>query len=127
MKEVQTNADAVRQFFTETSQEYAGLFLSKKTGKNFNFRQRLALATEAALKTSGRVFDCATGSGEIITAIMATGKFGQATLLDLSPRMLELASSQIKTILPGKMRRKLNWFARMCFVLLGRIRTASTT
>jgi len=102
MKECQPHADAVRKLFTETSQEYAGLFLSKKTGKNFIFRQRLLLAREVALQTSGQAFDCATGSGEITAAILATGKFDRATLLDLSPKMLELASRQIKNSTAGK-------------------------
>lgn len=96
MKEGRPNKDAVGKFFAKSSQAYAGLFLSKKTGKNFIFRQRLSLATEAALETSGRMFDAATGSGEISAAIMTTGKFNQATLLDLSPQMLELASNQMR-------------------------------
>jgi SAM-dependent methyltransferase len=101
MKAIQTNVDPVRKLFTETSHEYASLFLLRKTGKNFTFRQRLSLATEAALQTSGRVFDCATGSGEISAAIIGTGKFDRATLLDLSPKMLELASSRIKSNFAG--------------------------
>jgi len=96
MNQCQPQTDAVRKLFTETSAEYAGLFLPGKTGKNFIFRRRLLLAAEAARETSGQVFDCATGSGEITTAIMATGKFHRATLLDLSSKMLELTSSRIK-------------------------------
>jgi 2-polyprenyl-3-methyl-5-hydroxy-6-metoxy-1,4-benzoquinol methylase len=96
MKECPSDAEAVRKLFTDTSREYAGLFLSRKTGKNFIFRQRLALATAAARETSGQVMDCATGSGEIIASILATRKFEGATVLDLSPKMLELASDQVK-------------------------------
>jgi SAM-dependent methyltransferase len=102
MNEHQNQADAVRKLFTETSKEYAGLFVSKKTGKNFIFRQRLSLATGAAMGTSGQIFDCATGSGEITTAIIATGKFDRATLLDVSPNMLDLTSRQIKNNSAGK-------------------------
>jgi 2-polyprenyl-3-methyl-5-hydroxy-6-metoxy-1,4-benzoquinol methylase len=50
--------------------------------------------------------DCATGSGEILAGIIATGKFEQATVLDLSPKMLELASSQIKSIPGGEAAAK---------------------
>jgi 2-polyprenyl-3-methyl-5-hydroxy-6-metoxy-1,4-benzoquinol methylase len=102
MREIQPHADAVRRLFTETSHEYAGLFLSKKTGKNFIFRQRLCLATAAVREKSGQIFDCATGSGEIIAAIIAAGKFGRATLLDISPKMLEMTASQIKNNVSGK-------------------------
>jgi SAM-dependent methyltransferase len=102
MIESQPQAEAVRKLFTDTSQAYAGLFLSKKTGKNFNFRQRLTLAVAAARQTSGSVFDCAAGSGEIIAAIIAAGNFDRATLLDLSPKMLELTSSQIKNHISGR-------------------------
>ncbi len=102
MIEQQNHAEAVRKLFTETSKEYAGLFVSKKTGKNFIFRQRLTLAAMAALDQSGQLLDCATGSGEITTAIIATGKFGRATLLDLSQKMLDLTSSQIKNNSGGK-------------------------
>lgn len=102
MKECQADAEAVRKLFTDTSQEYAGLFLSRKTGKNFIFRQRLALATAAVRETSGRVLDCATGSGEITASIHATRKFDGATVLDLSPKMLELASHRVKKEISGQ-------------------------
>jgi glycosyltransferase involved in cell wall biosynthesis/2-polyprenyl-3-methyl-5-hydroxy-6-metoxy-1,4-benzoquinol methylase len=100
IKEGQPREYAVKKLFTETSQEYAGLFLPRKTGKNFTFRRRLSLATEAASMASGKVFDCATGSGEIAASIIATGRFVQATLLDVSPTMLDLASKQISDCLP---------------------------
>ncbi len=125
MSEYQNQADAVRKLFTETSKEYARLFLSKKTGKNFIFRQRLSLATMAALGKSGQVLDCATGSGEITAAIIAAGRFDRATLLDVSPQMLDLTSRQIKIIPPGKTWRRLSWFVGMFFVLRGRTHTAS--
>jgi SAM-dependent methyltransferase len=96
MNERQPAADAVRELFTGTSQEYASLFLARKTGKNFIFRRRLTLATAAARAASGQLFECATGSGEITAAILATGKFEGATILDLSSKMLELSGNRIK-------------------------------
>ncbi len=107
MKEPQLHVDAVRNLFTETSQEYASLFVSKKSGKNFNFRKRLSLATEAAMKTSGQAFDCATGSGEIITSIVSTGKFEGVTLVDLSQKMLDLTARQINDTGAGKKAAKI--------------------
>jgi 2-polyprenyl-3-methyl-5-hydroxy-6-metoxy-1,4-benzoquinol methylase len=106
MKECQPEAEAVRNYFSGLSQQYSGCFLPKKTGTNFSFRQRLSLATAAAQKVSGHVMDCATGSGEILAGIVATGKFDRATVLDLSPKMLELASNQIKTVSDGKIAAK---------------------
>ncbi len=96
MNERQPQADAVRELFTGTSQEYASLFLARKTGKNFIFRRRLTLAANATRDISGQLFECATGSGEITAAILATGKFAGATILDLSPKMLELSGNRIK-------------------------------
>lgn len=102
MKDDPAHKESVRKFFTETSEEYASLFLSKKTGKNFNFRERLLLATEATRGITGRMLDCATGSGEITAAIVGQGSFEQATLLDLSPKMLELTGSRIKKNATGE-------------------------
>jgi len=87
--------EAVRKLFNESSENYASLFLPKKTGKNFAFRKRLVLVSEAAQQASGQLFDCATGSGEVSTAILAKGRFERATLLDISPRMLDLVAKQI--------------------------------
>ena len=96
LKESQLHPEAVRKLFSETSEEYATLFLPKKTGKNFIFLKRLALATATAREVSGGLFDCATGSGEITAAALAAGNFQQATVLDLSANMLELSSTRIK-------------------------------
>ena len=46
---------------------------------------------------SGRLLDCACGTGEITAAILGSGRFIGATVLDLSPRMLELARQHILT------------------------------
>lgn len=103
MNECQPGTEAVRKYFTASSYEYSGWFLPKKTGTNISFRQRLALAAAAARDVSGQVLDCATGSGEILAAVLATGQFERATVVDLSPKMLELASGQIKKNLGGEM------------------------
>jgi cyclopropane fatty-acyl-phospholipid synthase-like methyltransferase len=102
MKDDPAHKESVRKFFTETSEEYANFFLTKKAGKNFNFLKRLFLATEATRGISGRMLDCATGSGEITAAIVGQGNFEQATLLDLSPKMLELTGNRIKKNATGE-------------------------
>lgn len=107
IKEYSSQGDAVRKLFTETFEDYASLFLPKKTGKNFIFRQRLVLAATLAAGKSGQILDCATGSGEITSAIIRGGKFEGATILDLSPKMLETASGRIKGSASGNSATKI--------------------
>jgi SAM-dependent methyltransferase len=102
MKKLYNHDEAVRKLFAESSADYANLFLSHKTGKNFAFRQRLVLVTEVSQELTGRLFDCATGSGEIAASILAKGNFDCATLLDISQDMLDLAVRQIGATLAGK-------------------------
>ena len=87
--------EAVQQFFTGTATDYSKLFLPRRSGSNFGFRERLALATQMTAGISGRLLDCACGSGEITMAILGSGRFTRATVVDLSPRMLELAQQRM--------------------------------
>jgi ubiquinone/menaquinone biosynthesis C-methylase UbiE len=88
---------AVQHFFTRTATDYSKLFLQKPSGNNFAFRQRLTIATQMTADISGRLLDCACGSGEITSAVLASGRFTGATVIDLSPRMLELARQRLAT------------------------------
>ncbi len=87
---------AVQKFFTEDVEHYAQLFHSKRTGNNFTFRRRLELALELSSGLSGNFLDCACGTGEITAALLGTGRFQHATLLDLSPRMIEAAQDRVR-------------------------------
>lgn len=87
--------DAVQQFFTGTATDYSKLFLHRRSGSNFGFRERLVLATQMTAGISGRLLDSACGSGEITTAILGSGRFTRATIVDLSPRMLALAQQRM--------------------------------
>jgi 2-polyprenyl-3-methyl-5-hydroxy-6-metoxy-1,4-benzoquinol methylase len=53
------------------------------------------MATEMTADISGRLLDCACGTGEITAAILGSGRFATATVVDLSPRMLELARQRM--------------------------------
>jgi len=86
---------AVERLFTETANAYSELFLERRRGKNFIFRERLAIAVEFAQASSGSLLDCATGSGEITAAILAEGRFRHASLVDISAKMLEVARLRI--------------------------------
>ena len=87
--------DAVQQLFTTTALNYSELFLPSNCGSNFSFRQRLTLATQMTKSISGSLLECACGTGEITAAILASERFTNATIIDLSPRMLELAKQRM--------------------------------
>ena len=93
---------AVKTFFTDKSDDYADLFAGRRTGRHFEFGQRLQFALELTRDCQGSFFDCATGSGEITAAILAGGRFNQATVADLSARMVELSRQRIESQLRGK-------------------------
>src|SRR5439155_15103306 len=63
-------------------------------------QQRLTLACELAGGSAGHLLDCASGTGEITCALLKSGKFNHATVVDVSPAMLQsakdLLTSQIK-------------------------------
>jgi ubiquinone/menaquinone biosynthesis C-methylase UbiE len=93
---------AVKTFFTDKSDDYADLFAGRRTGRHFEFGQRLQFALELTRDCEGSFFDCATGSGEITAAVLASGRFHQATVADLSPRMVELSQRRIESQLRGR-------------------------
>lgn len=92
---------AVQQFFSRTAARYSNLFLDRRNGNNLCFRERLALAAEITAGISGRLLDCACGSGEITAKILASGRFTSATVVDLSPEMLALAQQRMDAELKG--------------------------
>jgi glycosyltransferase involved in cell wall biosynthesis/2-polyprenyl-3-methyl-5-hydroxy-6-metoxy-1,4-benzoquinol methylase len=100
-----SDKEAVQQFFTATALGYSKFFLSKRRGSNFGFRERLALAVQMTAGISGSLLDCACGTGEITTAIVNSRRFARATIIDLSPRMLEITRQQMEA---GLKRHKLD-------------------
>ena len=88
--------DAVQEFFTGNAADYANLFLARQSGSNFGFRERLNLAVQMTSGVSGRFLDCACGSGEITAAILSSGRFTGATVVDLSPVMLKAAQQRME-------------------------------
>lgn len=96
-----SDKEAVRQFFTGRVLDYSNLFLSRPSGSNFGFRERLNLAAHMTADISGRFLDCACGPGEITTAILGSGRFTSATVFDLSSPMLEAARQRVEIELKG--------------------------
>jgi ubiquinone/menaquinone biosynthesis C-methylase UbiE len=96
MKEV----DPVAAYFDKLPQTHKRQFEERASGANFNFQQRLTLACELGGASSGRLLDCAAGTGEITCALLKSGRFNHATVVDVSPAMLQIAkdllTSQIK-------------------------------
>jgi ubiquinone/menaquinone biosynthesis C-methylase UbiE len=92
--------DPVAAYFDSLPETHKLQFRERASGANFNFQQRLALACELGGASSGRLLDCAAGTGEITCALLKSGRFNHATVVDVSPSMLqsakELLSSEIK-------------------------------
>lgn len=91
--------DAVAAYFENLPQIHKRQFAETASGASFYFRTRLRLTCELAAASSGRLLDCAAGTGQITCALLKTGRFSRATVVDISPAMLqsakELLTSQI--------------------------------
>ncbi len=88
-------SNSVSQFFQGQVDAYSSLFAERKTGNNFCFRRRLALARELSGQGGGALLDCATGSGEITAAVLRQGRFQSAKLVNISSNMLARAKEAI--------------------------------
>jgi ubiquinone/menaquinone biosynthesis C-methylase UbiE len=93
--------DPVAAYFDKLPETHKRQFEERASGANFNFQQRLTLACELGGPSSGRLLDCAAGTGEITCALLKSERFNHATVVDVSPAMLqtakELLTSQIKS------------------------------
>jgi ubiquinone/menaquinone biosynthesis C-methylase UbiE len=91
--------DPVAAYFEKLPQIHKRQFEQRASGASFNFHKRRTLACELAGAAAGRLLDCAAGTGEITCALLESGRFSHATVVDISPAMLqsakELLSSQI--------------------------------
>jgi 2-polyprenyl-3-methyl-5-hydroxy-6-metoxy-1,4-benzoquinol methylase len=90
-----SHAQEVKTHFDQLSSDYKQFFADKKTGKNHEFRTRLNLVAELLTTTSGNLLDCACGTGEITAAVLASGRFQNAVVADISKEMLTFAKNQI--------------------------------
>src|SRR5215216_6453845 len=94
--------DPVAAYFEKLPETHKRQFEERASGANFNFQQRLRLACELGGASSGRLLDCAAGTGEITCALLKPGRFNHATVVDVSPAMLQAAkhllTSKIKNV-----------------------------
>lgn len=92
--------DPVATYFDKLPETHKRQFEEGASAANFNFQQRLKLACELGGASSGRPLDCAAGTGEITCALLKSGRFNHATVVDVSREMLQsakgLLTSQIK-------------------------------
>jgi ubiquinone/menaquinone biosynthesis C-methylase UbiE len=91
--------DPVAAYFEKLPEIHKRQFVQSASGASFYFQKRLTLACELAGASAGRLLDCASGTGEITCALLKSGRFSHATVVDISPAMLQsakqLLSSQI--------------------------------
>jgi ubiquinone/menaquinone biosynthesis C-methylase UbiE len=94
--------DPVAAYFDKHAEAHKRQFVGIGSGASFYFQKRLTLACELAGGSAGRLLDCAAGSGEITCALLESGRFPHATIVDISPAMLqrarELLSSQVTNV-----------------------------
>ena len=83
--------DPVAAYFDKLPETHQRQFQERASGANFNFQQRLTLACELGGASSGRLLDCAAGTGEITCALLNSGRFNHATVVDISAEMLQRA------------------------------------
>jgi ubiquinone/menaquinone biosynthesis C-methylase UbiE len=91
--------DPVAAYFDKLPDTHKRQFEEHASGANFNFQQRLTLACELGGASSGRLLDCAAGTGEITCALLKSTRFNHATVVDVSPALQsakDLLTSQIK-------------------------------
>ena len=87
--------DPVAAYFEKLPKIHQHQFAQSASGANFNFHQRLALACELASASAGRLLDCAAGTGEITCALLKSGRFSHATVVDIAPAMLQSAKQLV--------------------------------
>jgi hypothetical protein len=68
-------SDPVAAYFEKLPQLHKRQFAQQASGASFYFQNRLKLACELAGTSSGRLLDCAAGTGEITWALLKWAGF----------------------------------------------------
>ncbi|QDT55248.1 ubiquinone/menaquinone biosynthesis methyltransferase [Caulifigura coniformis] len=82
--------------FQERAAHYADFYSDKKSSITYNFHRRLEIASDFASGFSGALLDCASGTGEVTESILSSGRFREATVVDLSTNMLQQARQRLE-------------------------------
>ena len=94
-------SDPVAAYFEKLPQLHKRQFAERASGASFYFQKRLTLACELASASAGRLLDCAAGTGEITCALLKSGRFSHATVVDISPAMLQSAKELLNSQIPN--------------------------
>jgi ubiquinone/menaquinone biosynthesis C-methylase UbiE len=89
--------DPVAAYFEKLPQIHKCQFVQRASGASFYFQKRLAIACELAGMSTGRLLDCAAGTGEITCALLKSGRFSHATVVDISRAMLQSAEELLRS------------------------------
>ena len=92
--------DPVAAYFEKVPELHKRQFVQGGSGASFYFQTRLRIVRELAAGSAGRLLDCAAGTGEITCAVLQSGRFPHATVVDISPAMLEHAKELLVSQLP---------------------------
>ena len=92
----------VKELFDQSAESYARLFKEGRSGANHCFQTRREIARSLAAGFQGSCLDCAVGSGEVAAAVLSGGMFDRATMVDISPKMLDLAQAGLAAVMPGR-------------------------
>lgn len=86
----------VQSHFDQRSTNYSDLFDdSIQTGAGHKFQRRRKIVAQLTGHLSGRLLDCASGTGEVTLTALNSGNFDSAVVNDLSAEMLSRANSLI--------------------------------
>ncbi len=72
--------DPVGTYFDKLPETHKRQFEERASGANFNFQQRMKVAYELGDASSGRLLDCAAGTGEITAKDLLTSQIKNAEL-----------------------------------------------
>jgi ubiquinone/menaquinone biosynthesis C-methylase UbiE len=89
--------NTVKAHFDGLSATYSRNFSRVRSGKSYEFGKRAALVATLVQDASGRLLDCACGTGEVTAIALKAGSFSHATINDISGAMLRAAKEQLKT------------------------------
>ncbi len=116
-----SHTSAVADEFTAVAERYASHFKPAATGVYYYFRKRLDLVLELTAGCHGVMLDCACGPGEITSEVLQTGRFGQASVVDISPAMIGMAERRMRSFLPAAVAEKVAFIKSDVFEFLNGI------
>lgn len=88
------NNKYVKDHFDTLSTSYQSNYSMELSGRTYDFCKRLSLVSKIVSNKSGKLIDCACGTGEITFELLKGGNFKRAVICDISGRMLDIAKQK---------------------------------